>query len=261
MAKNLGYKKYHIVNPIVKKHMADKEKELGRKLDKKERHEFIKKDQKELRRKMRWGVFVVGLAAVGITVGAKKMLPEPKDNPKAYEQSIDDNQSKSKEEEYRESIKHNVESVDINNKENIGKEIAEKYNAEYNADLSEKDIGYIKITPEFLRVDINGNYSLGKKDPYNFDLVVYDEYIGDVYAIVDKREQKIISSVGVEYNSSIPDRIINIDVQETSAGDKRYVKSDKTINLIENNKEKENKEIYERIKKAYNERVEELERE
>ena len=246
--------KISITRPIVNKQIREEEEIVGRKLIGKEKHKFIKKNKKDIKKKFIKGSIIASLAAVGMTLGARAMLPEPKTTTNIIKQ----NEDKSKTNQFKESVKHEVEPISIEqiqNEENMSKQIAEKYNSKYNKNLLEEDIGYIKSSPRFLTIDKDGNYGFDSSEKTEFEESIPEDELGDMYVVVNRQNKEIISAVG-EANFDV----VNVDVKQIKVGQTQYTSSSKIIDLTvdENGNKKtkeENDEIYSKIKNAYEERV------
>lgn len=248
-----------ILNPIVRKNIREEEEKIGRKLTRQEKHKFIQNNKRQIKRNFIKGSIIIGLASFGITLGAKAMLPEPKDNTSKIEQ----NENKSKAEQFRKGVQYDVEPINIEemqDQEDMNKQIASQYNTKYNEDLLEENIGYIKTSPRFLTIDKNGNYSFDSSEKTEFEESIPENKLGDMYVVVNKQNKEIISAVGEAKLD-----VVNVDVKKISVGQTEYTNSSKMIDLTvdENGNEKsaeEKDEIYSKVKSAYEERLKEREK-
>lgn len=247
--------KYSIFAPIIRNNIKKQEEKLGRKLDKQEKRKFIKQDKRRLRRKATYTAVLAALGISGAVIG-KKALPEGQKQQIVTEQTS--NSKETRNNNFKENLKAEVQPVSLTEKEednNITKEIVEKYNQTYSEELTEDDIGYIRSCPQFLGIDKDGNYSFdyyGKTDIVDS---VRDNDVGDLYVIVNKQNDEIISAVGqAKFNT------VNVDAKQIKVGEKEYKKSDNTINLVVDEKgteksEEEQDKIYFSVKNAYEERL------
>lgn len=219
-----------ILNPIVRKHIKEEEKRRGTEIKGQERHEFIKNDKKQIKKSFRRvaikSSFAGLLAALGITV-AVKALPEPKNN---ITNTIEQSESKSKGEEFKQRIQDGVGPIYIKenpNKENISKQIAEKYNSEYNKNLLQEDIGYIQSKPQFFKIDENDNYVFDYRENIEAKDYKDNDYNRDtLYIIINKRDDEIISAIG-----EIDNTIVNVQAKQVMTKDKEYLESKETLDL------------------------------
>lgn len=249
-----------ILNPIVRKHIREEEKKRGTEITGQERHEFIKNDKKQIKKNFRRvalkSAFGGLLAALGITV-VVKALPEPKNN---ITNTIEQSESKSKGEQFKQRIQDGVEPIYIKenpNKENISEQIAEKYNSEYNKNLSQEDIGYIQSKPQFFKIDENGNYVFDYRENVKVKDYKDNDYNRDtLYIIINKKDNEIISAIG-----EIDNKIVNVQAKQVMTEGKEYLESKETLDLTldekGNQKSAEEKDkIYENIEKDYQSIVE-----
>ncbi len=248
--------KYSIFAPKVRRDIEKKEEKLGRKFTKEEKKEFRQKDIKKLRRKYA----VIGiLAAIGIgsTVTAIKLLDAPKENNIT---KIEQSQNKSKGEQFRQSVQHEVEPFVIKenqNEKNITEQITQRYNDTYNEDLSEEDIGYIQSKPQFFKIDESDNYVFDYRENVEAKDYKDNDYNRDtLYIIINKKDNEIISAIG-----EIDNKIVNVQAKQVMIEDKEYLEGKETINLTVDESgnqktQKEKDEIFKNVEKAFQDIIE-----
>ncbi len=235
---------YSIWAPIIRKKLKEQEEKKGEKLTKEEKNKTIKKEKRKCRR--RAGVVAV-VAALGFTAGYSnvKLLPEGKDNKTAIEET-----AKTERENFLENNKvAETPKVKNNEKEDI-QELLNEYG------VKKEDISYIKSKPDFIYVDNNGNYVFDyrqKTDAPKFITQDKENSIGNVYSFINKKDNKIIASIG-----EINYKIVNIDTNQVTNREtgKEYFKSEKYVNLNKNKDGKERtqeelEKIYSSVEKEY----------
>lgn len=225
---------YSIWAPIIRKKIEEekiKKEENGEKLTKEERRGIIKKEKRKCRRRATW---IAITAALGITAGTKgiKLLEAPKDNNIKIEEQVG---NENKRNSFIEKNKVKINPT-IENKEEAFqlKDILEEYN--YN--IENENIGYIKSNPAFLYVDDNKDYIFDYKEKTNVNNYITNDkenFIGNIYTLVNKTDNTIITSIG-EVNS----KVVNIDVKQIklNSNNKEYVRGENTIDLTVNSEQK-----------------------
>lgn len=245
--------KYSIFAHKVRMDIRKEEEKLGRKFTKEESRKFTQKDIKRLRRK----AAIVGILAsmgIGGAVTTTKLLDAPKGNNNIKIEQMENN---SETEQFKKRIQYEVvPNVAIRqNKEGISRKIAEKYNSEYNKNLTQEDIGYIESKPQSFGIDKKDNYVFDYKG--NVDTKDYkdNDYNWDtLYVIINRKNNEIISAIG-----EIDDEIVNVQAKQIRTEDKEYLESKETIDITidENGNKKDKKELkemYNEIKDLYEQR-------
>lgn len=129
-------------------------------------------------------------------------------------------------------------------------EVLDEYNEKYDTELSPEDIAYMQSKPQFLGIS-NGTYIQDYKQKTPVDEYL-DDYIGDIYIMINKNDDKIIASLG-----KVKGKIENVDTKVAMNGErKEYFESDKKIDLTENKNEEEIKQIYDALEKELEKDVE-----
>ncbi len=263
--------KYKIFAPKVRSDLRKKEREIGRKLNKEEKREFIIQDIQRLRGLSGKVIIFSALVASGIAgitamgTNKTKLLEAPKESKViSTEEALADKDEKLKtnNNEFKESLQVDFDQNSVYIDENNNNDIVQEIIGRYNNNLSEADIGYIKTNPQFVTIDENGNYVYDYKEKTNASEYITDKnQIGDIYTVIDRTNDKIISSVGM-----IDNKIVNINSKQVLLGDKEYLQSDNMIDLTKNeNQEEKNEEelskVYDNLKDNYEKVLEDQERE
>lgn len=240
----------------IRERIRKKEDNLGRQLTKNER----RKIEKSVIRKHRRENFIRGLfLAAGVLLGAGgvKTLDSGKniDNQPKQETNIV-TEEKTKEDDFRESLHVSTENLNKQQSQNesidynqIEKELIDEYNQEYDDNLTSNKVSIIRSKPSFIGIDENNNYIQDYKEKTPVDKYISDN-IGYVYIAVDKRNNKIISSVG-----KIDGEIVNIDTKQVTSNmdgkSKEYVEGDRKIDWTNGKDEDTIKNIYSTLKQEF----------
>lgn len=236
------------------------EEKIGRQLTKKERQKI---EKQVIRKYNRQNLIRGAFLALGIVIGAggHALLTAGNNPDKENKQEIEmemDTQDETTN-SFKEDLKVDIDSITTEKEENeevdydkIMSEILEEYNERYDAELSQEDISFIKSNPQFLGIKDDGTYIQDYKQ--NTPVQEYTkERIGDVYIIINNKDNTIITSLG-----KVKGQITNIDTKVVMDKDrKEYFESDKKIDLTGDKNKEEVEQIYEAIQNEYEKDLEE----
>ena len=145
-------------------------------------------------------------------------------------------------EEKRKSFMKENSAVTYNN---VIENMVKQYNEQYGTNLSANDITYIKSHPQFLAMDNNGNYiqDYRQSEQYQNYLTDLNKNNVDIYTFINKKDDKIVASVGKIYN-----KIENVDTKVVmNAQGKEYTESDKKLNIIDGKDREETQKIFDAL--------------
>lgn len=226
------------------------EEKKGRRLFRKEREVIEKAVIKEFRRK---NAIKAVLVALGITTigaaGKHALLPEGNNNKIEKQETLKRENNEFIKGLQSHGIKIDTEKFtkELQNEEIIF-DILKEYNEKYGTELNKEDISYIKSKPQFLGIDENGTYIQDYKE--NTPVKEYEEEeekIGNIYIMINNKDNKIISSLG-----EVSSEITNIDTKIVmDRNGTEYLESDKKINIIEGKDEQTKQKIYEALEQEY----------
>ena len=248
------------VRRLSKKDIREKEEEEGRKLNRKEKDKIVKRNGLKVSGKIA-GIALMGALAIGGAAKAVKTLTAgnqtriENENKKAQNtesQNKEENiiktdkkqESKSEQtpEEKRKSFMKENSAVTYNN---VIENMVKQYNEQYGTNLSANDITYIKSHPQFLAMDNNGNYiqDYRQSEQYQNYLTDLNKNNVDIYTFINKKDDKIVASVGKIYN-----KIENVDTKVVmNAQGKEYTESDKKLNIIDGKDREETQKIFDAL--------------
>lgn len=248
------------VRRLSKKDIREKEEEEGRKLNRKEKDKIVKRNGLKVSGKIAgialMGALAIGGAAKGVkTLTAGNQTRIETENKKAQNtesQNKEENiiktdkkqESKSEQtpEEKRKSFMKENSAVTYNN---VIENMVKQYNEQYGTNLSANDITYIKSHPQFLAMDNNGNYiqDYRQSEQYQNYLTDLNKNNVDIYTFINKKDDKIVASVGKIYN-----KIENVDTKVVmNAQGKEYTESDKKLNIIDGKDREETQKIFDAL--------------
>lgn len=248
------------VRRLSKKDIREKEEEEGRKLNRKEKDKIVKRNGLKVSGKIAgialMGALAIGGAAKGVkTLTAGNQTRIETENKKAQNtesQNKEENiiktdkkqESKSEQtpEEKRKSFMKENSAVTYNN---VIENMVKQYNEQYDTNLSANDITYIKSHPQFLAMDNNGNYiqDYRQSEQYQNYLTDLNKNNVDIYTFINKKDDKIVASVGKIYN-----KIENVDTKVVmNAQGKEYTESDKKLNIIDGKDREETQKIFDAL--------------
>lgn len=221
---------YSIWAPMIRKKIADekiKKEENGERLTKDERKKIIKVEKRKYRRRATW---IAITAALGITAGAKgvKLLDAPKEN----NIKVEEQQNNNKRNEFYEKNKVEVRSnIQPQKEKNEVKNIL----AEYDYNIKNENIGYIKSRPQFIIIDFDNGYVADYKEKTKAkDYITKQDKIGNMYTIINKKDDTIITTLG-----KIDNKYVNIDTKQVMVKEKEYFQGENVIDISKDNQGKE----------------------
>lgn len=248
------------VRRLSKKDIREKEEEEGRKLNRKEKDKIVKRNGLKVIGKIA-GIALMGALAIGgaakgvkaLTAGNQTRIEtENKKAQNTESQNKEENiiktdkkqESKSEQtpEEKRKSFMKENSAVTYNN---VIENMVKQYNEQYDTNLSANDITYIKSHPQFLAMDNNGNYiqDYRQSEQYQNYLTDLNKNNVDIYTFINKKDDKIVASVGKIYN-----KIENVDTKVVmNAQGKEYTESDKKLNIIDGKDREETQKIFDAL--------------
>lgn len=248
------------VRRLSKKDIREKEEEEGRKLNRKEKDKIVKRNGLKVIGKIA-GIALMGALAIGgaakgvkaLTAGNQTRIEtENKKAQNTESQNKEENiiktdkkqESKSEQtpEEKRKSFMKENSAVTYNN---VIENMVKQYNEQYGTNLSANDITYIKSHPQFLAMDNNGNYiqDYRQSEQYQNYLTDLNKNNVDIYTFINKKDDKIVASVGKIYN-----KIENVDTKVVmNAQGKEYTESDKKLNIIDGKDREETQKIFDAL--------------
>ena len=240
----------------IRKRIERAEEKRGRQLTKKEIRTITKKVQQKYRRQnfIRAALLALGIGTAGIA--GKKLLDSGKQQPQ-----IETTNKKQVSKEFIESLAVDLDNQIIQNESkfeenHVIQEFLERYNSTYNTNITEKELSYLKSSPDYLGIDENGEYVFDYTENTPVESYIeksIDNHIGSIYAVVTGG--KIITSLGeVNYDVS------NINTKRIKTKDGiEYLQSENTLNWLEGKDKQEKEQILNEVENKYQQRLQEKE--
>jgi hypothetical protein len=234
----------------LKKAIKEKEERVNRRLTREEVKSLRKRVLKRVERRQQINIRMTGLIVVltGITMGTifggEPKTLEPAKTTKQVETTVDNEETSIEEEKtteeettFKDSIKvtdsgNSIKNTQINSEVEIMHCLL-KYNEKYGTDLTPDDLSYMISEPVSLGVREDGSYVYDctrNTEVASYIIDGHDVGIGQIYIIINNKENKIIASVG-----SVGNKAVDIDTKMVIKGKNKEVvgESDKKINLLE----------------------------
>lgn len=214
----------------------------------------IRKEQRKNR--LRGILVALGITTVGVggyLASQNQKAEEVGKRPEITEEQKDDKENNFKNQIKVEETDLNKENIEENNidYEQIISEIIEEYNNEYDEDLKEEDLSYMKSNPQFLGIDKDGNYIQDYKEKAAVEKYITKD-IDNIYVVINNKDNTVITSLG-----KVEKDIRNIDTKIIKGyGGKEYLESKNKIDLTKNKNKDDIKNIYDAMKNEYEKNVE-----